>query len=523
MSSPITPNDVKSAIPSTTGDFCSKFSAFLKIPQILYQIVSYMFGEDGKIGVDFKADLCALDCNGVGNGTGTGTGTGGGGSGSGLGTPTITATDGAFNDHVHLDWTSITFATSYQLLRNTVNNPDTAAIIASPTTNSYDDTGVTPGTLYYYWVKAINATATGARSAADTGYAATVLTSVTDLDCTKGIQSFASTTPAISLVWTNPAGATAYDIYRATTNNFGAATLIDGNRTPFDNSRNSKPCVPFPCVHNLFVDNGAGDLVYTDSPPNAQSTFYYWVVPKIVSGGITLAIGSHSNVGQGWSAGDGVRGDYIVSGTLSVPNQTFTFPAGVTKCWVSLIAPGGGGAGGDAGFGGGGGGAGAVVTGMLSVAPGKKIKFVVGAIASGGNGSTSGTNATVAKLQYDGSGSFVDIITTTPALGGIWDALGGGGGGAGGTATVDPSLSPSYNKPGSDGGQADGTMGGRGGRYFGSFRSPANNLNGSSGATSTGQGSTGGGGGGSDAFPTSPGAAHGANAAQGGVAFTYYP
>ena len=69
-------------------------------------------------------------------------------------TPTgLTATPG--NAHVALAWTAVTGATSYNVKRgNTTGGPYTT--IASPTTNSYDDTTAVNGTLYFYVVSAVN-------------------------------------------------------------------------------------------------------------------------------------------------------------------------------------------------------------------------------------------------------------------------------------------------------------------------------------------------------------------------------
>ncbi len=45
---------------------------------------------------------------------------------------------------------------SYNIYRNTVNNPSTATIIANVKSNNFIDGGLTGGTEYFYWLKAVN-------------------------------------------------------------------------------------------------------------------------------------------------------------------------------------------------------------------------------------------------------------------------------------------------------------------------------------------------------------------------------
>jgi len=68
----------------------------------------------------------------------------------------VSATPGI--QYVILEWTKNTETdlSSYNIYRNTVNNSATASLIGNCMTNYFVDGGRTGGTVYYYWVKAVN-------------------------------------------------------------------------------------------------------------------------------------------------------------------------------------------------------------------------------------------------------------------------------------------------------------------------------------------------------------------------------
>jgi fibronectin type 3 domain-containing protein len=69
------------------------------------------------------------------------------------------------NNSVGLTWNTSAGATGYSVYRGTSPGGEAATAIATPSTNSFTDNGVTNGTTYYYKVTARNAAGTSAASA----------------------------------------------------------------------------------------------------------------------------------------------------------------------------------------------------------------------------------------------------------------------------------------------------------------------------------------------------------------------
>jgi len=81
----------------------------------------------------------------------------------------VAASDGTFADKVRITWDPVANASSYEVWRNTTNDPATAALKSTPISTFYYDTDAVAGTVYYYWVKAKSASGTSVFSLSDTG------------------------------------------------------------------------------------------------------------------------------------------------------------------------------------------------------------------------------------------------------------------------------------------------------------------------------------------------------------------
>jgi hypothetical protein len=70
------------------------------------------------------------------------------------GVTSLSASDGTQFGFVRLTWGAIPGATSYQIWRSETNNRLAASPLSTVTDTSLDDDSVTPGHVYYYWLRA---------------------------------------------------------------------------------------------------------------------------------------------------------------------------------------------------------------------------------------------------------------------------------------------------------------------------------------------------------------------------------
>ncbi len=144
----------------------------------------------------------------------------------------VSATDGTYNDHIRITWNSASGATSYEVWRNDSNSSGSALKLGDINASPFDDSGVTTGKTYYYWVKAKNICGTSGFSSSDSGYATqscTVPSAPTGVSATDGTYS-----DHIRVTWNSASGATAYEVWRNDSNSSGSALKLGDYTSPFD-------------------------------------------------------------------------------------------------------------------------------------------------------------------------------------------------------------------------------------------------------------------------------------------------
>ena len=162
----------------------------------------------------------------------------------------VSASDGTYSDKVRVTWNPSSGATSYEVWR--INPDNTVPKIADPTGTSYDDTTAVAGTTYYYGVKAKYAGTTSDFSSWDSGYRQIAPPAApTGVSATDGTYS-----DKVAVTWNASSGATAYEVWRHTSNSSGSASKIaDPTGTSYD-----------------------------DTSAVAGTTYYYWVKAKNAGG-----------------------------------------------------------------------------------------------------------------------------------------------------------------------------------------------------------------------------------------------
>lgn len=199
----------------------------------------------------------------------------------------FSATDGTYSDKVRLTWSHASGATNYSIYRSISSSVLGASLLASPAALSYDDSDVTPGVIYYYWIKTIGASGSSDYSIMDYGCAQ--LLAPTGLSASQGTSA-----DQVQLSWSAANGATGYIIYRGQVINSNTASEI---------VRSSS-------------------LSYDDTSASPGSPYYYWVK--------TYSIASTSSFSSGVT---GYRG---LSPPTGVSASGGTYSSGVRVSWSGV-------------------------------------------------------------------------------------------------------------------------------------------------------------------------------------------
>lgn len=123
-----------------------------------------------------------------------------------LARPTITSATSASYSSVLIKWGKVTNAKSYTVYRSTDNA--SWKQIASVTTLSYTDKGLTCGKTYYYTLRAVSGSS---RSGYNKGTAVKVIPSTPTVSSTVG-----KSTTSVAVTWNKISGANGYYLYRST-------------------------------------------------------------------------------------------------------------------------------------------------------------------------------------------------------------------------------------------------------------------------------------------------------------------
>ena len=163
--------------------------------------------------------------------------------------PTTLTLSADSTSQITVSWTTSNEATSYKLYRNTNNSSTNLTAIATQTNTSYEDTGLTVDTTYYYWVKACKENLDGVKACSDfsTGRFET-----TPLSAPQGLSLSADSVSQLTVSWDSVTGAEYYEIYRNTSNTNTTLTAF-------------------------FSPMASSGTTYIDSGLISNTQYYYWL------------------------------------------------------------------------------------------------------------------------------------------------------------------------------------------------------------------------------------------------------
>jgi len=178
----------------------------------------------------------------------------------------VSATDGTSTSNVAVSWDTVGGASHYHVYRSTSSGGDKESLGDWQSSRTYDDTPATPGTTYYYWIKAATNSSGGRESgfsSSNTGWQK--LSAPTGVSATDG-----TSTGNVAVSWGSVSGASYYQVYRSTSSGGGKSP-----RTGWQS-----------------------DQSYNDTSVTPGVTYYYWVKAATNSSGDRASDYSSSDTGH---------------------------------------------------------------------------------------------------------------------------------------------------------------------------------------------------------------------------------
>lgn len=143
--------------------------------------------------------------------------------------PANLAVSTASTSQLNLSWSAASGADSYKIFRSASSGGGFSEIASGVTATSYNNTGLSQGTRYYYMIKATNGDGDSAYSSEVNAF--TLPGQVT------GLSASAQSNTQINLSWNNPSGTeTGYQVHRATSSGGTYSSVATPTGTTFNDT-----------------------------------------------------------------------------------------------------------------------------------------------------------------------------------------------------------------------------------------------------------------------------------------------
>jgi kumamolisin len=212
-------------------------------------------------------------------------------------TPASLVATAVSTSQINLSWSASAGATGYVVLRGSASGgPYTS--VATPTTTTWDNAGLSAGTAYYYVVE--SSSTHGSSPNSNVATAKTVAAAPTSLSAA------AASSTLINLSWTVAAGATSYDIMRGAAH--GGPYKEIGTTTAHTYSDSTASAAT--AYYYVVTAVDAGGTSADSNEANATT-------PMAAPTGLVAHASSSSQVGLTWTAYSGATSYKVLRGTVS--------------------------------------------------------------------------------------------------------------------------------------------------------------------------------------------------------------
>ncbi len=146
----------------------------------------------------------------------------------------VLASDDTFTDKIAVNWSPVSNTSNYEVYRSATSGT-TGSLLASPVASNYNDNGAVAGTIYFYSVKACNATGCSTISTQDQGSRA--ITSNPPANPPTGITATVNTfSDKVTVSWNMVTGTTYYELWRSTAAGTNGTLINSPTGTSFDDT-----------------------------------------------------------------------------------------------------------------------------------------------------------------------------------------------------------------------------------------------------------------------------------------------